>query len=204
MCDHVRMKIAGMRATGYVVVTALAIGACSSAATEANHKQIQLGHGQAGGTSWRLVAFSNGDGDLCMNVLGQHGAELGDGGCGFGPAPADRDPSDYGTADLADGTALIYGPTPSVVRVIARRNPNLVIPNGGTSTTSAAPSSSAPGPGPDCNPSETPSASGPVQPRLPQWTRPGKWFVLHVTGNASCYKVTFYNVAGRPIAQTNF
>lgn len=205
MCDHVRVKIASVRAMGCVVVAALAIGACSSGSTESNHKQIRLGQGQAGGTSWRLVASSDVNGDLCMDVFGQHGADLGEGGCGFGPAPADTDPSDYGTAYLADETALFYGPAPSkVVRVVARRDPISVTHGSRTAAPTAAPSSSAPGPSPQCKVSDTPTASAPVNSRLPHWAHPGKWFVLHIGGDPACYKVIFYGHTGRTIPQTNF
>lgn len=207
-CDHVRVKDRGIRAVVGAAVAALAVGDCSASSTEPGHKQVRLGHGQAGESSWRLVASSETDGTLCMDVVDQHGGELGEGGCGFGPAPAYKNPADYGVAILSDGTALFYGPAPvDVVRAVASPDPSVVTDESSpvtTQTPTSTPSSSSPGSNPRCDTRQTPTASAPVSSVLPTWSRPGKWFVLHITGDYSCYRVRFFSTAGRPIAQTDF
>jgi hypothetical protein len=207
---HTRPVRLPSRSAVAVVVGTLAIAGCShSSSVRTNVSSVVVGRGLAGGTQWKLVAGTDAEGSLCLDVFGSRGADLGEGGCGFGPAPADRDPSDYGSADLADGSSLLYGPAPLTVRrVVAHRDPHMSLPaTSGPAPTGVVSSSAPQGPmsAEQCGqPGATPTVTVRVGARLPRWSRPGSWFVVHVAPNADCYEVTFLDAAGKIIPQSRF
>jgi len=160
------------------------------------HQPTELGHGTVDGMPWVLTVFSSPEGDLCMAINDHAGSTAGpddgafaEGGCGFGP-PGKRLSAPTDEAE-AGGGRLIYGPAPEgAVRV--RLDSVSLAPQSPVDPRAAYI--------PGCASSVPAQLWVDITERLPAWTQPGGWFLIHASSAGCGYAdAVFYDAQGRVV-----
>lgn len=206
-----RMRRVSPRSVASVIVlcTAPLTAGCTSTSRLANgpeprsHAHTVLARGVVHGSRWVLTAFSNPEGNLCMGLndglsIGQarRANVFAEAGCGFGPPDA-RMSSEIDSASAAGAGTLYFGPAPE--RAVRARLDSFAASGGGASHPRAGAASSAPAP--SCQQSSPRHVWVAITHRLPRWTKPGGWFIVH-TGSTGCgyAGAAFFDARGHRLA----